>query len=53
MDKDKLTTVLGTIVAILIGSGVVTQEQASTLQQAIGIITTLAIAAWGYFTNKS
>jgi len=52
MNKDKITTYLGFIVAVLITAGVLKQEDASVLSQAIGIIGALIVAAWGYFTNK-
>jgi len=52
MSKDKLTTILGVLVAALIGAGVLTQEQATIVQQAGGIIAALLIAAWGWATNK-
>ena len=53
MDKDKLTTLLGSIVAVLIGAGIVTQASGNTVLQVGGVLVGVAIFFWGFFTNKS
>ena len=52
MNSDKITTIAGTIVGLLVSLGVFTQEQGNVLVQAAGILAGIAIAVWGYHTNK-
>jgi len=52
MNKDKATTLASAIVAMGVTAGVLTNAEAGVLTQAIGILVSLAMLAWGYFTNK-
>lgn len=52
MDKDKITTIAAAIVGVGVTLGVLTQEQAGVLTQAVGILMGIAIVVWGYETNK-
>lgn len=52
MNSDKVTTIVGLIVGLLVIVGGLTQEKAYTLQQAGTIIAGILIGIWGHATNK-
>lgn len=50
--NDKITTIIGAVLGILVAFGGVTSDQATQLTQALSVVAGILIVIFGHQTNK-